>query len=287
MEFLELLSEIEFKEPSEKDRSLDDQSVRKFIDYNERKWHGKPHGDEVIELLNEIIDKTIYIDFVIFWDNLLRSWDMFKLYVGDKPFYLIVDGNKIGSETWIIQGLANEILENTNCQGILKSNDIQNDEVYNSKIFVTIDDCIYTGIHTYVDVFGVFAEQTIDAGYDISEFTAIAITPYYSWDGTESCSQALKDTGYAEFKHFGVERIDPIRIANTDPPTQEKPFLAEYDFQFEILYPIYFDHKVGGSSSSFPSIYLNAPTGMLLKNPPDRSPIENLKIELKKSNLKF
>lgn len=230
-----------------------------------------------MELLTEIINKTTYINFDTFWNDLLISWDMFLSYIGDKPFYLVIDGNKIGSETWIIQGLSEDIIKNTNCQGLLKSTENYDASIYDTNIFVTIDDCIYTGIHTYVDVFGEFAEHAIETGHSITQFIAIAITPYYSWDGIESCRHALHDTGYLEFKNFGYTIISPIQIANTDPPTDEKPYLAMYDFQFEMLYPIYFDHKVGGSSSSFPSIYLNAPTGMLLKNPPDRSPIDELK----------
>jgi hypothetical protein len=203
---------------------------------------------------------------------------MFELYVEDHPFYLVVDGNKIGSETWIMQGLSARILSMPNYRGLLLSTMTYDAEVYQNSIFATIDDMIYTGIHTYEDVFGQFIENAGLHNHD--NFVAVAITPYYTWDGIASCSDALKDKGFAEFKHFGIERIDPIEIAETDPPTDQKPYLAIYDFQFPILYPIYFDHKVAGSSSSFPSIYLNSPVGSLLKVLPDRGPIDRLSKQL-------
>lgn len=270
---LKSLERIPFEKPERKDRSLNPTQVDKFFEYNEQLWKDSGRRIEVMDLLHAIIDKTMYIDFETFWHNLVQSWKMFELYVEDHSFYLVIDGNKIGSETWIMQGLSGRILSMPNYKGLLRSTETYDAEVYENTIFVTIDDMIYTGIHTYEDVFGQFINNS---GLENSDFIAAAITPYYTWDGVASCSDALRDKGYAEFKHFGIERIDPIEIAETDPPTIQKPYLEVYDFQFPMLYPIYFDHKVAGSSSSFPSIYLNSPVGSLLKNPPDRNPVERL-----------
>jgi hypothetical protein len=281
-DFLVKLSRIPFERPSPGDRSLDKDKVEKYLTQLDNIWNMFGFPDIPI-LIKSIIANTIYIPFDTFWENFIASVNMFKLYIGDCPFYVLVDGSKIGSETWLMQGIAKQILDMKGYKGFLKSTETYDEEVYSTEIFVTFDDCIYTGIHTYDDVFGKFANNARSVGYDVKDMIAVAVTPYYSLDGTGSCSDALSDAGYKEFKHFGIGRIDPIEISESDPPTIDKPQLLPFDFQFPIIYPIYFDHKVAGTSSSFPSIYLEGTVhgglkvGSLLKMETDRSPIDRLK----------
>lgn len=138
----------------------------------------------------------------------------------------------------------------------------------------------------YDDIFGQFRRKAGGMATDI-DMIAIAVTPYSSEEARGDCALALNDHDYKEFIHFGIKNIEPIMIADTDPPSDSKPYLIDFDFQNYMLYPVYFDWKVADTSSSFPNIYLRGVIperddfGLLLRNPLDRSPINKLAESIK------
>lgn len=70
--------------------------------------------------------------------------------------------------------------------------------------------------------------------------------------------------GYKSFNHFAIQIIEPIAVSDSIFPVDNKPYLFDMEFDASLLYPIYFDHKVAGTSSSFPTVYLEGrvPLGM-------------------------
>lgn len=181
-------------------------------------------------------------------------------------------------------------------RGLIKTTDIDIYEldIKNGDFIVSIDDCIYSGIHMYADVFEQFSDH-----FDVSNVYAITITPFFSDDGIRSIKDATKDQGYLGFEHFGFDEIKPIIISDDINVLGEKSYFIDMEFESSLLYPIYFDHKIAGTSSSFPNIYLEGRipssstysynikynhgnmkqyinTGSLLLNLPDRTPINEL-----------
>lgn len=279
------LKSLKFKIPENKDRSLDYDKAKEYLLCLEKDLEYFEYKNLILEKVWEILDKTIYINYNTFWTSLLTSFKKFQEYIGKSKFYVIVDGNKIGSELWIYSGILEHIKNTPGYCGTILTTSIPDD--FNPKIknFVVFDDCIYSGAHIYRNIFGMLKKQLIKIGKWINNYyNTIIVVPYYSRDGKCSIYDALYDMNFNYSIHCGIRKIDPIVISDELFPDFEYWFWGEFEFENSLLYPIYFDHKVAGTASSFPNIYLNGKVlwgnsyGSLLKHNPNRECIDNILI---------
>lgn len=292
-DLLRILSTIPFRSPSFEDRSVNPTAVARYFNLLEE-WRVTNNDftvdekKDIIKIITTAVNEVQYVSYYIFWPMVLQAFDEFSQFVDREPFWVVVDGRKIGSEIWILQGLADKILSLPGYKGVIKSDDTVPDELVAPAFVVSFDDCIYSGTHLYQNIFGELA-----AANEVSGLDAIAVVPFFSEDGVSSIADAAKDQGYDHFYHFGSEQIEPIMVSGSISPEDDKPYLYDMEFESPLLYPVYFDHKVAGTSSSFPTIYLEGriplggsrqrqyiETGPLLRSLPDRSPITELAVEL-------
>lgn len=187
MEFLRSLSQIPFHSPSLDDRGLKQDRVDQYI-ISLEEWRKRNNNfnreekDDIIGLITKAINNVEYVPYDRFWKAILESLSHFSGFVSDSPFWVIVDGRKVGSEIWIIQGLADKILALPGYRGFIKTTDKQIPEelVENGGFLVSFDDCIYSGIHMYENIFGEFVENSGLTGFD-----AVAVVPFASEDGIQ------------------------------------------------------------------------------------------------------
>ncbi len=282
------------------DRSLDLSRVETYLSLVD-----EPHRS----FIEEVIKNTRYIPFDVFKEALVYSFDLFKKRIGVEKFYILLDDEKIGSEHWIVALLWRYIKE-LNVVEIIHSES----EIPKNANILLIDDAIYSG-HHLTQIFG-------DLGENI---TIHVVVPYISNIGYEYLISFCKSRGLT-CNFYYKELIDSIRTSvdilkyypaeNTNiykysPYYPRELYYSLYNMQIfsprlstekGILYnaykinafdvtPIYFDHKVAGSSSTLLPIYMKGIIpfkdnnyGSLLKQAPSRHQIERLEA-LAKSQL--
>lgn len=117
------------------DRTLDPQKAKEYL--------AKFTDPDEYKLIKTMLEKLEYWCFEDFKKALFLSFEKFKNNIGHKPFYILLDESKIGSEWWLVALLWSKIKE-LNFQDFItrKSSSLPD----NSNI-VLIDDAIYSGHH--------------------------------------------------------------------------------------------------------------------------------------------
>ena len=152
-DYLYKLSQLPFYKPIELDRSLDQERVEEYLIELKKslknpsfKLGKNDNIEDIYNIIKDSLYKCKYVNFDTFWDKVNLAFDQFVEYIADEDFYLVVSGNKVGSETWIIQGLAKRILELPGYKGFIVNSDLYDEDISQITTLVTIDDCIYSGI---------------------------------------------------------------------------------------------------------------------------------------------
>ena len=251
------------------DRSLDETKVQKYIEQlqpNEQRF------------VRELLDKTTYISFEKLKDALNYTFERFKKSIGDQAFYLMASGYKFGSEHWFIALLWDQI-KTMNLLGIL--NESSELELMETTNIVIIDDAIYTGNNVLgmIDNFSYFLskKQGISQKDICSNIKLHMVIPYVNPFGVESINNFLKDFGIVGYTycHYIVNGL--LDLIDVDDG-----MVCKFGIDIPEMSAIYFDHKVAGTMSTFPMIYLDGlipgkgTFGSLFKVNPSRYKIEEL-----------
>jgi hypothetical protein len=281
------------EDPKPADRSLDVEKTQRYLQEFEKA------APLITPLVRKIIEKTQYIPIATFKHALMSAWKQFDQWrlanYPEVPFYLLVDDRKVGSETWLLKKLAPILLGVPQCRTILNpTSDLTSLRAEDKVLILVVDDCIYSGCH----VSRLFDELTYrpdpgrehvidfscnrDRDMEISrKIIACSITAYHSEAGAKGIASSLELCG-SQYHLFSGGLLEPIDIPHEDAAPEIIKPISAMGFDGDTLYPVYFDHKVAGECSSFPSIYLEGiipgrePFGSLLKAEPDRSPITRL-----------
>lgn len=202
----------------------------------------------------------------------MDNFNSFIQKIGNRPIYIFLDGQKIGSEHWIIAILW-PIIKTLNIQGF----------IYDEKSYIPegdvelimIDDCIYSGhrIMGLIDEFTYKVKNT-------HRFHFHVITPFSCDTGIENINTLISYSNCKisiHTKGFIKNLINTIDLIKFPIPS-----IFEKIFQSSLFPLIYFDHKVAGISSTYPQIYIEGilpngdKMGTILRNLPSRERILEL-----------
>ena len=245
------------------DRSLDLKKVKDLKKVVSHHQYGP-------QLLDEIVEKTLYVPFSTFYDQLIAVVSSIK----EEKFSILIDINDpIHSETWCLI-LAWPVIKNKVVHIFTDFREI-NDEYP----LLLIDDCIYSGLQiaTIMDFISKEAMNVKDC------IKCIIVVPYASKHYQIVVSGQM--TGRFNHKDITVDQsklvIEKYYIGNlidffhskTIPDNIELSKVEEelFDGSFLGSLPLYFDHKIAGSVSCFEYIYKACAKAL-----PDRNHLEKL-----------
>jgi hypothetical protein len=260
------------------DRSFDPEKTNRYLSLlqpQDRQFVGK------------LLTNTKYIRFSDFKKSLEAAFELFRSSFINKPFYLMMPTNKIGSEHWITALLWSKIREMNLVDIVSLDYDfpLSSDQKYDILI---LDDAIYSGHHligTIDEMTYALAEKTGKSQAEVgSHFQFHLVVPYTNPDGVSGIRSFGKDLNinialYPNQEILGLNRyFDPSAYF-----VDEREFSEKFGSDSYTYPAVYFDYKVAGYGSSFPGIYLEGrvpggtPVGSILKANPSRYRIEELK----------
>lgn len=204
------------------------------------------------ETVLEVRRKTKYFTWSQFADLLNKSFNKFVASIGDKSFLIYLPSEKFSSEHVLVALLWKQIRK-LNFQGFISLTDFTLLEDGSNVLF--LDDAIYSGNNLIGSMDGLNYETNKKFVY----YIVVACS-------TENISMIKDAMPLLKGNIFYTENIPLIDI----PPGDDIHSRLSYRMS-----PTYFDHKVAGTMSSFPLIYLkgiiaeNKEFGMLLPIKPD------------------
>lgn len=190
-----------------------------------------------INIFTNLLEVTVHITFDNLIDSIKRTIDKFELKIKDEPFYLFIPiiGDKPIKEKsnyWISKIFY--LLMNKKPIGIITSLGEIKDEM---KDIIVCDDAIYSGTQM-AQTFRIFNRDLTD------KHTFHILCPFIS--------QLSKDTlnGMDQFKKkfYSDEIIKPFSDGGDSN-------VRDLFGMMPNNYPIYFDHRVADSQSSFTNVY--------------------------------
>lgn len=185
---------------------------------------------KLAELVTKVRKQTVYISWGEFLKNLDHSFDMFSKKIENRPFKLYLPSDKFGSE-YVFAALLWGRIKNLNCIGIIGINGPVNDGDH----ILFIDDAIYSG-HSLM--------YQIDMLSMNAKIIYHAVIPYVS-------------SMVVDFKQ-SFPHLHGIFYATKLIPTISVAGNAPFNQYMHSLVPLYFDHKVAGSCSTFHLIYMKS-----------------------------
>ena len=209
---------------------------------------------KLLEVAKEVKKKTLYADWDTFTAMLHESFNDFKSAVSADSNIKIVLPSKFSSEHILVGLLWKEIKE-LKFAGFITCETKAED----GDVVLMIDDAMYSGHH---------AMHALDmisfSNHKNTSFEFHAVIPYTSKMAKEQLINDVMTQAKKVVVHSRVE-MDVIEVP------EELALNPEYMFGILHLTPLYFDHKVAGSCSTFTSIYLfGIPSfGMILPIKPD------------------
>lgn len=287
---LQDLAKIPFEVPIQADRSLDKEKCATYLSIV------RAETPFIAGVLEAVIEKTQYIETEAFFQDLISSYKDCLAKLKGAAFYLLIDDSKVGSETWLVHFLAERILASPGYSGIVRrSTDLSTLNLKDEQLnLVVIDDAIYSGCHicSLFDQLTYNMETDKHLPFNIKRnIKPWLVVPVHCQFGVSGIEESLKsmDIPQRPSLHSAI-RVDPIEIPYDKYKYGSKEYKVIVDgFEFggDQLCPIYFDHKVAGDCSSFPTVYLKGrhvtgsklsrcDFGTLLKALPDRTPIDRL-----------
>lgn len=238
----------------------------------------KYYGKQVSETLRLLIDMTTYVTFDEFYDSLKKCIDIFLDKIGNNSYVMLYLGREDKSNFWVTELALDYIINNYPEKmpaDILRNyKDIEylfREEAGDVK-YVAFDDCSYSGLQLSDHI-----EKELTDNPNRDNF--YVIVPYISnsayklildMNGIEyttnnvifnnkilKISEILNINGYDD--KFIYDFIQNLLIYVNDFEIGPDKGSAEYedeDFNANIdNVPIYFDHKIADSVSTYPKIY--------------------------------
>ena len=202
-------------------------------------------ADNSVFFIKNLLNNTRYVAFDEFKSKLLFAFSEFRKIIGNRKFCIPIDCDKFGSESWLCHLLWPEISACSNFVNFF----FLTEATPPADDILIIDDCMYTGSQTYTNLVPIH----------FKEYQQIhCVVPFYS----EVAVQLLMNMVDEKNKHLAlyVHGSDVIIPLKQLPFFKKSNLIDNLDRKLFIdfnAYPIYFDHKVAGEFSSFPSIYLD------------------------------
>lgn len=250
-------------------RKLKDNFLRKAEKY---------YGNDVSETLKLLIQMTTYVTFDEFYESLCNCVCSFLEKIENSPYILLYMGREDKSNFWVME-LAFDIIINNYPEkmpyDILRNYDdveyIYGKNPKNLK-YVIFDDCSYSGIQLDGNMFMEFKNiKNIYNFYVIVPYiseTAFDLISYSNGENyTENnliyrykilnISKILRQKGYdSEFIYdFLQNLLVYINDFNVGPDKKSGEYSdIEWNDKVDNI-PIYFDHKIADSVSSYPKLY--------------------------------
>lgn len=224
---------------------LDPEKLRLYFD----RWGTGSRVLPYKKFVMELVKATKYVPFVELYSNLLQSFLGFKAAIGMRPFKIIVDCKKFGSEFWFMH-LLYPFLISANFKGVYLAGD---PGVENVKDFLIIDDCIYTGSNIYGTI-----EEIITTKPRLSKAMFHVCVGFCQSTGKGLVESVSKNVQIYFTQIIPDNVAENIFVAFFKKDRQEfEEYMSPYLEISSGAAPIYFDHKVAGEFSSYPSIYLD------------------------------
>ena len=231
--FFDSVSNIDWN-IAKKDHSIEQQAVTELK---------RKHTPETQKLITTILTQTIHYTWDQFTaeldkcvDILLSKYSKFNVYCNTL--------HKIGSEHWILALVWNKIKDKV-VEIVSGLGDATNEYP-----IVILDGCMYSG----TSIAGLVDQFTYDNGHSYNHNPYIILMPFSSKNARKLVSDILQ-----LLKH---EHIYSVTIPQY---TLDK---YNSDLGTSIYAPVYFDHKIAGTSSSVPGVYNH-----VVKNGYDRSKV--------------
>lgn len=255
------------------DRSFDPIKVKAYLDLIPEPYKS---------VISQLLINTKYIPYHEFKQSLLQSFDIFRDKIGNTELLLFVDTNKIGSEHWVTALLWPQLREFNITRIIDQDSAIELDSVNNVLI---IDDAIYSGVNvlSYIDMLTYHIAEK--AGVQQNEiggyFHFHLIVPYVSIEGEEEVASFCRsmNIGLSIYSVYHLNGLETLMNINSEIEANLYPL---FGIEWSNAPAVYFDHKVAGAQSTYPTIYLEgrlpdgSQFGPLLKSLPSRYKIEEL-----------
>jgi hypothetical protein len=131
-------------------RAISEESKRAWVAQCEKEQKEGKSSPPVCLWGNAFLRHVRYIPFSEFYDALVTSWQGFAAHIGDRPFAILLDPRKYGSEHWLLQMLWSSGIPKVADAEIITELNPTSDPTD----IVILDDVLYTGMH----VFGVLDE---------------------------------------------------------------------------------------------------------------------------------
>ena len=228
------------------------------------------------DIVFNIIKNTIYITMSELLEKLGENIDKFLENNREDFFVLLPD--KLGSDHYLLSKFWQKIKGDPYFGGLV---DIKTDITQlESKSFVIVDDAIYSGIHTLSSIDNLthnYFKRLLGSKYFMETkllrrelakpFKFHILTPYISTAGEKEIGMFVDDLGLSVI-YYTEERLESLRDIYKDFPKEYSYIYKKLGMEADAI-PIYFDHKVAKSFSSFPQIYINGWLGKGIYNPDD------------------
>lgn len=255
------------------DRSLDPEKTSRYLS----RLIDSGVEKELTDFIEQLLNHTTYIPFDEFLTALRETMSRFMESIGDRPLYLLVT-DKVGSESWTAAILASE-LRSLNIVSVIDTTPM---EITDPIDILIIDDAAYSGINltAQIDEFTwSSAERMGESRKEIVKRVKYhVVVPYAS----KRLAPTLASVVGQSFTIYSVHKLPLLTELMNTSHLDEWELYRRFGIEMINLPPVYFDHKVAGSMSTFYTIYLDgtvpdsSPSGHLLRSLPSREKIEEL-----------
>jgi hypothetical protein len=268
-------------------------SVNYPLNYKKGSYWASSHCDNMsIKFAKQIIEKTIYISFEAFIEQLKKICMSFKKHYSNQKdviFILILPFTINKSNFWVSM-LCNEWIGNMINDVYFSLIDVYNHYIYDGKaglkkiVCIICDDCAYTGsqLNGYCSLVStklkykdkpkepLYTDKSwldwknkvidhvslLEKSIDINKFSINLIVPYMGSLANDMIQSNKIIMLPRDIKKFNIFR-DEIDIKHY---SNNVLYEFENSFQYHTnISSIYFDHKVADAISTFNKIYLLAP----------------------------
>lgn len=194
--------------------------------------------NNIREIAKKFLDKTEYISENKFDEYLLKSFnEMLEIYEFKTLQFFNPENNPNKSNYWVINKLLKFITDDT--YSIIVSDNISDfDSTYP---IIIADDASYSGsqICNYIEDY-----------IDVKKYKLFILIPFISKIAIERISNFSKDIKFIEKNRYELKPLTELMEIE-----KIKKLFDYYGISIISQYPIYFNHKVADSYSSFPLIY--------------------------------
>lgn len=240
---------------------------------------------EIQKIIRKIINNTTHITFKEFMKQLLLSKDEFEKAIKDEPYYVSIktDNDEKAwnkSNIWVTK-LIYPFLKHKP-EHIIYDIDKFDGKLPEIMNLVLFDDAVYTGSQ----MGGIIAELLDQIPSTVKYVKIHIISPFMSCDGI-----ILIESRYTQLYYTYKMNVIETILSNEELNYMGKIVDFKYFYTFnDLAIPIYFDHKLPDSLSSFPLLYRGVDTNIrwnserwarILKLNPEDNPYPENKDKIK------